>query len=129
MTILLDTHALHWWATEPERIGAAAADALTAEAELAVAAATWFELAWLVRTGRIATTIPLRTLIANLAHEVRTMPLTPSIAVAAAELPDPFPADPADRQIYATALEHGLRLVTRDRRMHDFDTDGRIVLW
>lgn len=35
----------------------------------------------------------------------------------AVALPDSFPGDPADRLIYATAVEHGLRLVTKDAQM------------
>jgi PIN domain nuclease of toxin-antitoxin system len=29
----------------------------------------------------------------------------------------PFPGDPADRLIYATAVEHGVKLVTKDQRL------------
>ena len=129
MTILLDTHALHWWTTEPERLGPDAVLALEADQELAVAAITWWELAWLARRGRIGLAIPIRTLVTSLARDVRTMALTPSIAATAAELPDSFPRDPIDRIIFATAVEHGSRLVTKDARMHDHDPGGRVVVW
>ena len=129
MTVLLDTHALHWWATEPDRLSAAARRVLQDADELAVAAITWWELAWLVRRGRIGVGVPARTLITGLARDVRTVALTPSIAATAAELAGAFPNDPGDRLIYATAIEHGWRLVTKDRRLRDHDREGAIVVW
>ena len=129
MTVLLDTHTLLWWALEPDRIGPDATRLLTEADELAAAAVSWYELAWLIRTGRIRSTVPTRSLISILARDVRTMTLTPSIAVTAVELPDSFPRDPTDRQIYATAVEHGWKLLTRDQRMRAHDVDGSVVVW
>jgi PIN domain nuclease of toxin-antitoxin system len=43
--------------------------------------------------------------------------MTPAIAGAAVSLPSSFPRDPADRLIYATAIEHGLDLVTKDQEI------------
>ena len=43
------------------------------------------------------------------------LPLTPQIAVAATAFPE-F-RDPADRLIAATALTHGVPLVTKDERI------------
>lgn len=128
-TVLLDSHVLHWWADEPERVSPAATRAIDEADELAVSAITWFELAWLARHGRIALRIPVRTWLDQLAREVRTAPLTPSIAAAAVALPDSFPRDPADRLIYGTALEHGWRLVTKDGRMLGHEPEGAVALW
>ena len=128
-TLLLDTHAVHWWAAEPERVSDAAARAIAAADELAVASITWWELAWLADHGRIGTRIPTAAWLAGLAREVRTVPITPSIAAGASALPSAFPKDPADRLIWATATELGLRLVTKDGRLHAHDRGGTIVLW
>ncbi len=38
MTVLLDTHIVQWWSAEPEKLSAAATEAITAADELAVAA-------------------------------------------------------------------------------------------
>ena len=55
------------------------------------------------------------------------LPLTPSAAVAAAQLDqEEFVNDPADRLIYATAREAGAPLITRDERMRRFDPRGTI---
>ena len=73
--------------------------------------------------------MPVRTWLEILAREVRTIPMSPAIAVAAMDLPRTFPGDPADRVIWATAIEHGLRLVTKDRRLLEQDEAGAITLW
>ena len=76
-TVVLDTHVVHWWSAEPERVSRRAAAALSDAEELAVAAITWWELAWLARHERIRIAIPLRTWLDRLAEHVRTLPLTP----------------------------------------------------
>lgn len=129
MTVLLDTHALVWWTSDPDRLSPVANQAIEEADEVAVAAVTWWELAWLVKRERLVPVIPVRAWIADLAREVRTLPLTPSIALSAAAIPAPFPRDPADRLIYATAIEHGWRLVTKDRRLRDHDREGAVVVW
>lgn len=128
-TVLLDTHVLAWWAAEPDRVSARAARAIEAADEVAVAAISWYELAWLVERGRIATSVPMRSWIAMLARDVRTAALTPSVAAGAAALPAEFGGDPADRLIWATAVEHGWRLVTADGRLRAQDAAGEITLW
>ena len=128
-SVLLDTHALYWWASEPHMLGPDALRALSSADDPAVAAITWWELAWLMRRGRVKAARPMQAIIASLAGDVRTIALTPAIATRAAELPDPFPRDPMDRLIYATAVEHGLRLVTKDGRLHAFDREGAVVVW
>lgn len=129
MTVLLDTHALLWWSTQDPALSAAARRELTKADELAVAAITWYELAWLTTTGRISTGVPPGPLLTQLARCVRTAPLTPTIATTAAALGTGFPGDPIDRLIYATAIEHGWRLVSKDQRMRAHDSAGRVVVW
>ncbi len=129
MTVLLDTHALLWWTSDPDRLSAPAIRAIELADEVGVAAITWWELAWLVEHQRVVTSIPVRAWIADLARDVRTLPITPAIALGAAALPAPFPRDPADRLIYATAIEIGWRLVSKDRRLHGYDHRGDVVVW
>ncbi len=128
-TVLLDTHVIHWWASEPERVSPAAALALSAADELAVASISWFELGWLAERGRIAVTMPVRAWLESLAAHVRTVGTTPSIAATAVGLPESFPGDPADRIIYATAIEHGWQVVTKDRRLRDHRYPRPITIW
>lgn len=128
-TLLLDTHVLHWWAAEPERLTARAAGALAESDELAVSAITWFELAWLAKHERIVLTIPIRSWLEQLAALVRSLAITPAIADAAVSLPASFPGDPADRLIYATAVEHGWQLVTKDERLRAHPHPRPFTIW
>lgn len=57
--VVLDSHVVHWWSAEPERISAAASEAITAAEELAVPDISWFELAWLARHERIVVSVPI----------------------------------------------------------------------
>jgi PIN domain nuclease of toxin-antitoxin system len=128
-TILLDTHVVHWWSAEPARISRAAAEAIAAADELAVATISWFELAWMARNERIELAIPVRSWLERLAAQLRTVSVSPAIADTAVSLPSSFPGDPADRMIYATAVEHGWQLVTKDRRMREHRHTRAVAVW
>lgn len=128
-SVLLDTHVLHWWSAEPDRVSRPARRALEAADELLVAAVSWYELAWLAREGRIALNIPTRSWLESLSAQVRTLGLSSAIADTAVALPASFPRDPADRQIYATAIEHGAKLVTKDRAIAEHDRPRSLVIW
>ena len=127
--VLIDTHVLHWWSAEPDRISKPAAVALREADELAIAAISWFELAWLARNERIVVTIPIRSWLEQLGRQVRTIGITPAIADTAVALPASFPGDPADRLIYATAIEHGCRLITKDERLRSHPHPRPLALW
>jgi PIN domain nuclease of toxin-antitoxin system len=128
-TVLLDTHVVQWWSAEPQRLSKVATEALSEADELAVAAISWFELAWLARHERIVVTLPIRSWLEQLAGQVRTMGITPAIADTAVSLPSTFPGDPADRLIFATAVEHGLKLVTKDRRLGRHPLAPSLIVW
>lgn len=128
-TVLLDTHVLHWWASEPDRLSVRATQAIESADELAVSAISWYELAWLARHDRITLAIPLRSWLDGLAADIRTVPISPAIAATAVELPEAFPGDPADRMIYATAVERGWQLVTKDRRLRNHRHPRPLTIW
>lgn len=127
--VLLDTHVVHWWSAEPKRVSKAARRALEDAEELVVAAISWYELAWLAKHERIVVNIPVRSWLQKLGEQVRTIGVTPAIADTAAGLAPSFPGDPADRLVYATALEHGLKLVTKDQAIRDHDRPRSLTLW
>jgi len=126
---LLDTHVVHWWSAEPKRVSARARKKLESADELVIAAISWYELAWLARHERISVTVPIRSWLQGLGEQVRTLGVTPAIADTAVNLPASFPGDPADRLIYATAIEHGIDLVTKDRKIRDHDKPRSLTVW
>lgn len=128
-TVLLDSHVVHWWSSEPDRVSVAASRAISEADELAVADISWFELAWLARHERIVVTVPILAWLQQLAAQTRTIPVTPAIAAAAIALPSSFPGDPADRLIYATAVEHGWQLITKDQRLRTHRHPHAVTLW
>lgn len=129
VTVLLDTHVLIWLTAAPERLSSPALQAIDEANDLAVAAITWFELAWLIAHDRIEPPVPGRAWMEELAQRVRTMTVTPAIADTAVSLPDSFPEDPADRLIYATALEYGWPLVTGDQRLRNHSRRSGVTVW
>lgn len=128
-TVLLDSHVVHWWSAEPDRLSGPATRAIEGADELAVASISWFELAWLARHERIVLSVPLRAWLDGLAQQIRTVGTSPAIAATAVSLPSSFPGDPADRLIYATAVEHGWSLVTKDQRLGRHRHPRRVTVW
>jgi len=128
-TVVLDSHVVHWWSAEPDRISSAAAKAIDGADELAVADISWFELAWLARHERIVVSIPVGSWLQQLAAQVRTIAVTPAIATTAVNLPSSFPGDPADRLIFATAVEQGWRLITKDQRLRTHRHPHPVAVW
>lgn len=127
--VLLDTHVVHWWSAEPHRVSASARDTLDRADELAIAAISWFELAWLARNERILLNVPIRSWLEGLAAQLRTIGVTPAIADTAVALPSSFPRDPADRLIYATAVENDLPLLTKDRAIREYAHPRSMTVW
>lgn len=105
------------------------AEVIAGADELVVAGITWYELAWLAHHERILVTIPIGSWLRRLSAEIRTVGVTPAIAHTAATLPSTFPGDPADRIIYATAVENGWPLATKDRRIREHPFPRRIAIW
>ena len=127
--VVLDTHVLHRWSAEPERLSGAAVEAVEAADELVVSGITWWELAWLATHGRIEVETPLDAWLDGLSDQVRTAGVTSLSARLAAQLPPTFPGDPADRLIWATARASGTALVSKDRRVRAYGDPAVDVVW
>jgi PIN domain nuclease of toxin-antitoxin system len=86
---------------------------------IAISSITLWELALLIAQGRIQSYASLEDSLQLLVRStgVIVKPITPPIAALAAQFPESYPRDPADRLIGATARAEGLPLVTRDERI------------
>jgi len=120
--IVLDTHALVWWAVGDRRLSARAQRAIRAAARAGAvfaSAISVMEIATAVRRGRLTLNVPFDQWLADLRAlpELRFEPVTAEIAALAGSFDGAMHGDPADRIIAATARALGVRLVTADERL------------
>jgi PIN domain nuclease of toxin-antitoxin system len=82
---------------------------------------TW-EVALLVKRGRLRLSLPVEDWIARneASSLLQFVPVDNAVAIRSVNLPAPLHPDPADRIIAATALLLGCPLVTKDNKLRDF---------
>lgn len=130
MRLLLDTHVWLWGSLDRQRLSASAERALTAEASaLHLSPISTWETLMLARKGRVLLPPSPLEWVRDALRQSRltTCPVTHAIARRSESLEGFGSADPADRFLVATALEHQLVLVTADAAMHAFEPLE--VLW
>lgn len=120
--IVLDTHALVWWAVGDRRLSARALRAIRGAAKtgaVIASAVTVMEIATAVRRGRLTLSVPFEQWLADLRAlpELRFEPVSAEIAALAGSFDGAMHGDPADRIIAATARALGARMVTADERL------------
>lgn len=128
--ILLDTHVLVWMVGARARLSPAANEAVDSARELAISLASVQEIAYLVARGRLSMDRPVDAWVGAALGvlEVRAIAPTVSTALRAGSLdPAEFHGDPADRLIYATAVEHDAKLVSADEQLRS--SDPQRVIW
>ena len=118
--ILVDTHAAIWLTDDQDEISRRALDAILMERAsggIAVSAITLWEIGSLMRKGRITVAMPLLTYLGKMETVFVVLPIDARVAERSFGFGSLYPKDPADRIIGATAVVHGLKLVTRDKQI------------
>jgi PIN domain nuclease of toxin-antitoxin system len=118
--ILADTHTTIWLALAPEKLSARAHEAIRLERKidcLAVSDKTLWELAMAISRGRLTVKTSMRDFLQEIERNFIVLPITSAIAERSVTFSDRYPHDPTDRIIGATAVVHGVKLVTHDRKI------------
>lgn len=118
--LLLDTHIVVRWLTDPKKLSREQVRVLEAAVRrtepIALSAISLLEIAVLSSAGKLGLKAPLEELFEDLQSQVfQILPLTHEVAAEVASLGGL--RDPADRAIVATARVKRLRLMTSDQRI------------
>lgn len=118
--ILVDTHTSVWLAEAPELLSAQAHEAIRLERLIdgvAISDKTLWELAMMVSRGRFRLRTSLSDFLRTVERTFIVLPITGAIAERSMLFSAKFSKDPTDRIIAATAVVHGLRLITTDTKI------------
>jgi len=124
--IILDTHALIWFASDPDQLSKTALQTIEAEIkakrQILISCISIWEICQLVKKKRISFSVPLETLIdtLNQTKEYKFVSIDNKIVYESHVLPGEFHSDPADRMIVATARVLGATLVTKDQKIRAY---------
>ena len=114
--IVLDTHIwVNWIVGGDAALSPSVIAAMQSETRLAVSGISCFEVALLVKRGKLELPLPLEEWLTEaLANSgIESLPVTCEIARRAVALPE-IHRDPADRIIIATAIVHNATLASLD---------------
>ena len=129
--IVIDTHVLIWSLLTPEKITPeqhTAIKSALSKNELYISSITLWEIAMLVRRGRInifSRIDDLLKLIENI-KGLNIYQITGSVAADSVALPGNIHSDPADHLIIATCRELSATLITYDQAILDWSKEGYI---
>lgn len=124
--IILDTHVLVWWVSNPEKLSDKAQKLIEVEAkkgnEILVSSISVWEICMLIKKNRLKLTMDTDTWIGKIEQItfLQFIPVDNKIAEQSVNLHGTFHNDPADRMIIATALNYGAVLITSDRKILNY---------
>ena len=128
--IVLDTHALLWWALDPDRLSrpaTASVREMERRGGFASAISIW-ELGIKIQRGKLDLGISIDEFARRLAQTAIVQLLAVDTATWLCSLELPWDhRDPADRVIVATAIMQGVPLVTADEEIRRFS--GVTCIW
>lgn len=127
MRLLLDTHLLLWWLGWPERVPAAARQAVSAAERVHVSHASLWEMAIKRSLGKLAVDLPALCRHVE-ADGFEWLPISADHLLAVAELPQHDDhRDPFDRLLVAQALTEPLLLMSADAKLARYGAMVRLV--
>jgi PIN domain nuclease of toxin-antitoxin system len=123
--ILLDTHAWWWSISEPERLSNVAKEKIfnTQSDKRYIASISLWEFVMMAVRKRINLQMSPKEWLNYAIFDAGTkiIDLSENIALDSCMLPGEFHKDPADRIIVATAIINNALLITKDRKIIDYD--------
>ena len=125
--IVLDTHVLIWWVNADKKLSSLALNAINKEmakddGQIMISSITTWEIALLIKKGRLALTMDIDDWIATVAsiENVHFIPIDNDVAIQSVRLPGEFHPDPADRIITALARHLSASLITGDEKIRAY---------
>ncbi len=115
--LLLDTHTFVWLCLDRKQLAPKVRQLMEDEPDgLFISSITALEVGLLVNTGKISIPSSCEDFLhKNLSHfGVHEVPVDVEVALASTQLPA-IHRDPFDRIIIATAMTHGMTILTKDR--------------
>ncbi len=116
--ILLDTHVAVWMTMDKSRLSPAAASAIRRAIRggegVSIAGSTLWEIAMISGRGGFRLPNSLAEYLRYLESAFVVLPITGAIAELSIAFSAQYPKNPTDRLIGATAVVHGMELVTKD---------------
>lgn len=130
--IVLDTHVLVWWVSDPDKLTVRAKKMIVRACqagEVLVSSFSVWEIFMLVRKGRLSLDLDVNDWVSKIEQlsYVRFVPVDNDIAKRSVDLSGEFQGDPADRIIVATAILTGSSLITRDKEILEYS--GVKAVW
>ena len=123
MTLLIDTHVLIWWLTDPSRLPPACLDRLGSnEATILVSAVSAYEIEFKRDADPLLQRLPADLASAVFAEGFDWRAIDPEDAVIAGRLPRHH-RDPWDRLLIAQAIRSKCPIMTRDAAFANYDVE------
>lgn len=118
MRILLDTHALIWWMSAPDKLKSSARTAISNSKNLVfVSSVSIWEIGLKVSKGKLELPAGFHELLEE--NGISALAFTAAHAIGSTNLPA-IHGDPFDRALVAQCQLESLTLATRDRILSDY---------
>ncbi|SRR5260221_1084199 len=123
--IVIDTHVLIWWVSDPDKLSEKARKTIEAEKKsgsILVSSISVWEIYLLIAKDRLKLTMDTDSWLENIENLpfIQFVSVDNRIAARSVLLPGEFHNDSADRIIVATAREKGIPLITNDERIKQY---------